>query len=341
VINVDMVGSDPSRSGSFLNLFRTPHSLPSTLNNVVSHWICVEAEREYDASKDGTIAPLRWRYLPYSAGSDHFMFTDGTVAIPAVMLNQFPDKFYHTSTDTPDKIDVGQMARASRIVTLAALTLAHPRYACKERLLTIARNESIDLLHRVSLEAVTVLGRCTENPEKVYPRTMRWLGFARDLGMDTLDKAEEEWHLISEQKEIRNALKASIDMSYATEMALARKAYLGACAEVGLDAKEESQFDLDSFESTITIKRKLKYALPPSRLGELDKKRFEKYTKLGLEHHDFGCWVDEMLNLSEEWTPLGEIWDKLSFQFGKIDLSLLEDIAADLRDLGVIEYKEA
>ncbi len=341
VINVDMVGANPAKSGSFMNLFRTPHSLPSTLNNVLSHWLCVEAERTYDASKDGTIAPFRWRYQPYSAGSDHFMFTDRTIAIPAVMLNQFPDKFYHTSADTPDKIDVGQMARASRVVTLAALTLAHPRYACKERLLTIARNEAIDLMHRVSIDAVTILGRCTENPEKVYPRTMRWLGFARDLGMETLDKAEKEWHLISEQIEIRNALKASIDMSYATEMGLARKAYLGACAEVGLDAKEESQFDLDSFESTISIKRKLMYALPPSRLGELDKKRFEKYTKLGLKHHELGCWVDEMLNLSEEWTSLGEIWDRLSFQFGKIDLSLLEDIAADLRDLGVIEYKEA
>ncbi len=341
VINADMVGADPCKSGSIMNLFRTPYSLPTTLNNVVSHWICNEVDRKHDASKGGTMAPLSWRYFPYSAGSDHFMFTDSTLGIPAVMLNQFPDKFYHTSTDTPDKIDVGQMARAARIVTLSALTLAHPRYTCKERLLTICRNEIIELMNKISNEAVTVLGRCTENPENVYPRTMKWLRYAKELGFATLDRAEKEWHLISEQQEIRTALKTSIDMYYTTEMALARKAYLGACAEVGLEAKEEGHFDLDSFESSIEIKRKLEYALPPSAFRQLDTERYEKYIKLMEEHHDFTSRIDEMLNLCGDWTSLGEIWDKLCFQFGKMKLDLLEDIVKDLRDLDVIEYREA
>ncbi|MFW9933447.1 MAG: DUF4910 domain-containing protein [Candidatus Thorarchaeota archaeon] len=94
VINADMVGADPCKSGSMMNLFRTPYSLPSTLNNVVSHWICNESDGSHNPSKGGSMAPLSWKYRPYSAGSDHFLFTDSTLSIPAIMLNQFPDKFF-------------------------------------------------------------------------------------------------------------------------------------------------------------------------------------------------------------------------------------------------------
>ncbi len=341
VINADMVGADPSKSGSFMVLYRTPYSLPSTLNNVVSHWICNESDTNHDPSKGGGMAPMAWKYSKYAAGSDHFMFTDSSIGIPAIMLNQDPDKFYHTSTDTPDKIDVGQMARAARIIALSALTLAHPRYVCKERLLTICRNEFIELMNRISINAVTVLGRCTEDPEKVYPRTMKWLGYAKDLGIATLEKAGDEWYLIAEQKQIMTSLKTSLEMYFTTELALTRNAYLGACAEVGLEAKEEGHFDLDAFESTVEIKRNLKYALPPGMTRKLDPERFARYVKLMTEDPMISSRIDEVLNLCPEWTKLGEIHDKICFQFGKMDLSMLEDIVKDLRDIGVIEYREA
>ncbi|MDF1538947.1 MAG: DUF4910 domain-containing protein [Candidatus Thorarchaeota archaeon] len=340
VINADMVGANPCLSGSIMNMFRTPHSLPSTLNNVISHWLCVESDRKHDPSKGGSLAPFKWQYQPYSAGSDHYMFTDSTVSIPAIMLNQFPDKFYHTSTDTVDKIDVGQMARAARVVTLSALTLAHPRFVCKERLLAIVRNEAAELMQKVTIDGTTTLGRCLENPEKAYPRILRWLGLAKNLGVRTLDQAEEEWYLIEEQKEIKDALKTSLEMNYTTEMVVARKAYLGACAEVGLEAKDESQFDLEAFEKNTQVKRNLKYALPPSSLGNLDPERFVKYVQLFEKQPHLGSWIDELLNLSVDWTRLEDIWDRLCFQFGKFDLTMLEGIVSDLKDLGVLEVRE-
>ncbi|MHA1908588.1 MAG: DUF4910 domain-containing protein [Candidatus Thorarchaeota archaeon] len=340
VINADMVGANPCLSGSVLNLFRTPFSVPSTLNNVASHWLCVESDRKHDPSKGGTLAPFKWQYSPYSPGSDHFMFTDSTVSIPAIMLNQYPDKFYHTSTDTTDKIDVAQMARASRILVLSALTLAHPRYTCKERLLTIVRNEIIDIMQKITIDGATELGRCLDNPEKVYPRLLKWLTYAKELGHATLDKAEEEWHLIAEQIAIKDALKTSLEMIYTTEMVIARKAYLGACAEVGLEAKEDGQFDLESIKSTKQIKRKLKYALPPGALTKDSPERRVKYGALSIEKMEIFGRIDELLNLSNDWVRLDDVWDKLCFQFGKFDMNLLEDLVKDLGEIGVLEIKE-
>ncbi|MFW9956255.1 MAG: DUF4910 domain-containing protein [Candidatus Thorarchaeota archaeon] len=341
VINADMVGANACKSGSILNLFRTPFSLPTTLNNVVAHWLDAEAERKHDPSKGGSLVPFRWKYQRYSPGSDHYLFTDSTIKIPAIMLNQYPDRFYHTSTDTPDKIDVAQMARATRVLVLSAITLAYPKQTCKERLLTIVRNEFVDLMQQVTVDGVTNLGKCLENPETVYPRLMKWLGYAKTLGTESLDMAEKEWNLITEQKAIKEALKTSLEMIYTTEMVIARKAYLGACAEIGMEAKDENQFDLETVLDTTEVKRTLKYALPPSAVAKLDSERFMKYNKLWETDYMFTGKIDELLNLCEDWIKLEEIWDQLCFQFGKFEFSQLKGYADDLRDLGALEMREA
>jgi hypothetical protein len=56
-------------------------------------------------------ALFRWAEVPFAGGSDHFILTDPTVGIPCPMLLQWPDKFYHTSADTIDKVDPAMLAR--------------------------------------------------------------------------------------------------------------------------------------------------------------------------------------------------------------------------------------
>ena len=141
-------------------------------------------------------------------------------------------------------------------------------------------------------------------------------------------------------EDLKQALKASIEMTYATEMAVARKSYLGACVEVGLEAKEQDHFDLDAYPSNLEIKRNLEYALPPSKLSRIDEQRFEKYIKLDEKYPHLSRVVDEMLNLYIDWKSLDEIVDRIGFQFGIRDAVLLEGIADDLKDLGVIQTRD-
>ena len=51
-------------------------------------------------------------------------------------------------------------------------------------------------------------------------------------------------------------------------------------------------------------------------------------------------YVDELLNMSKEWKSLDEIHDYLCFQFGPFSLSVLEEIAEDLKNAGVIETRK-
>jgi len=339
MLNMDMVGADPAKSGSVLTLFRTPFSLPSTLNNVVRYWLTTEASRKDTRVQGGTMTPLPYKFERYGAGSDHFMLTDSTVGIPAVMLNQTPDRFYHTSTDTIDKIDPRQMAYASRIAALSALSMVLPKHVYEETVLTYCRNEFVELMEHVSMNGVTELSRCLGDPEKIYPRVIRWLGLAHDLGQETLDKAATEWSLIAEQEAIRNALKTSLQMAYTTEMVIARKAYEGACAEVGLEAMQEDQIVLDPKSFGIEIKRIYEYALNPTflllKLGD----KTIKYTEMQEKDPHLGNRIDELLNMAKDWTSLDLIWDMVCFEFGDIESGDLLKIVKDLAEAGIVESR--
>ena len=340
VINVDMVGGDPAKIGSTLHLIRTPYSCPSTLNNVVRYWLEQEAKREVPRKQGGSIVPSIWDYRTYSAGSDHFMFTDLTLSIPAVMLNQFPDKYYHTSMDTPDQICPKQMAFVSRALILSTVTLAVPSLVTKEILLGEVAREGSELLTRTCVLGVEELGLCEENPEDVYPRVMRWLEYAKELGERTLQKAEEEWSLITVQKAILQAMQGALELEYTSKMMVARKAYEGACVGIGLEAKDEVLPDIGKIGLEVEVKRKLKYALSPTYFTTRAEGGPAKFTKMQEEDHHLLDRVDELLNLCKDWTLLSTIWDRLCFQFGKIDPIVIRNLADDLAALDLIELRD-
>jgi len=339
MVNLDMVGADPTKSGSALHLFRTPFSLPSTLNNVVRYWLKTQAKGTDDRREGGMVAPLPYMYSRYSPGSDHFMLTDSTVGIPAVMLNQSPDRFYHTSTDTADKLDTRQMAYSSRIGALSALSYALPKHVYEETILTECRNEFVELMQEVSLRGVTELSRCLGDPEKLYPRVLRWLGHAHDLGQETLDRAAEEWSLISEQESLRESLKTSLQMVYTTEMVVARKAYEGACAEVGLEAMKEEQISLETISFGMEVKRIHDHALAPGFLMKGLGDKAAVYRKMSEENDKILSSIDEMLNMAKDWTSVDLIWDMICFQFKEIDSGMMIRMVKDLTDAGVIESR--
>ncbi len=340
VINVDMVGADPAKTGSVLHLYRTPYSLPSTLNNIIRYWLREEAKRDVGKGHGGSLVPSIWDYRVYSAGSDHFMFTDSTIGIPAVMLNQDPDKYYHTSIDTPDQICPKQMAFVSRVLVLSAISLSMPKQVIKEIMLAEVGQEISELLTRTCYWGVDKLGRCEGDPEEVYPRVMRWLGYARDLSMKTLQKAAEEWALITVQRALLEAIKGSIELDYTSKMMVARKAYEGACIEVGLEAKDEILPDIGKIGLEVEVKRSIKYALSPSYFIDSIKDGAAKYTRIRKEHADILNRVDELLNLSDDWTLLSEIWDRLCFQFGMMEPKVLLDVIDDLKALKIIDVRE-
>lgn len=145
-INLDMVGEGLIKNLSYFRLNQTPWSLPTYLNDVMASYIEWMGDSQRDAQEanwrsggilapTGSRDPFYFQIERYSGGSDHDVFVDGSVRIPAVLMIVWPDQWYHSSGDTPDKSDANQFKRVVTISAAAAHFLASAGPAEAERMM--------------------------------------------------------------------------------------------------------------------------------------------------------------------------------------------------------------
>ncbi len=121
-IDLDMVGEKQVVTGSTLILIRSPSMLRSPAEGILYSALLNELR---GAKTFGDVSPLleyRFDISPYLRGSDHDVYLK--FGIPAVMINQWPDRFYHTDMDTVDKLDPEVCKRVGVAVGSTMYTLA-------------------------------------------------------------------------------------------------------------------------------------------------------------------------------------------------------------------------
>lgn len=123
VINCDMIGEDLHLTGGTFNITCTPDSIPSYLNDVVVNFTKL-ADSLQLRSMNGSNHPFAYRVLPFSGGSDHVIFNDGALQVPAVMFGH-GDTFHHTSLDTLEKVDASELRRVCFIALGSSYYLAN------------------------------------------------------------------------------------------------------------------------------------------------------------------------------------------------------------------------
>jgi hypothetical protein len=116
-LNLDMVGEDQRACASEQLLERAPHFAASFADELA-------AQVRHATREPGPRSPLRARQVRYSGGSDHALWLDPGIGVPCPMLIQWPDRFYHSSLDTPDRCDPDSLAHAARIGAVYAASLA-------------------------------------------------------------------------------------------------------------------------------------------------------------------------------------------------------------------------
>ncbi len=158
-INEDMVGEGLIKNNAYFVMKRTPDSLPSYLNDVLAaliEWLGETQKQTIEhgdmlmpvVSPMGSRDPFYYSIDDYVGMSDHMVYDDGGVRVPAVMLNIWPDLWYHTSGDTPDKSDSTQLKRSAFLSAAAAVFLAGA-----------GPEETLKMLHETSVRAAGRLAR--------------------------------------------------------------------------------------------------------------------------------------------------------------------------------------
>lgn len=134
VIHMDMVGAG-LESKSVFHVSSGPWSLPSFVYDIgqaFGAWVndqtyryAATGESQYPlVSPTGGKEPLLAALDEYEMGSDHDVYQDGSWRIPAIYLHDWPDRYIHTTWDTPDRIDPTKLKRAAFIGAASGYFLA-------------------------------------------------------------------------------------------------------------------------------------------------------------------------------------------------------------------------
>ena len=230
-LNLDMVGADQAQTGSVLVTERPPESNPSYVVDLLDYL------REFvlkDVRSHGGLdrySLFRYATTRFSGGSDHYIFSDPTVGVPMPMLIQWPDKFYHTSADTLEKVSTESLARSGAIAAGYAYFIASAGGA------------------EVSWLAHEMLSRFRRRLSRVAQATINTMAAAPDMSTVVAEKAMLDrlvafWldrHRVALQKLIRLAdeISSLSDVLYydAARFAKQENGRVGRFAEGLLDGK--------------------------------------------------------------------------------------------------------
>ncbi|MBN1939152.1 MAG: M28 family peptidase [Candidatus Aminicenantes bacterium] len=170
-INQDMVGEGLIKNQSLFELVQSPWILPSYFNDVMAaffEWVGT-TQRNNERNEAylpiwgamGNREPFYYVIDPYSGGSDHVVFAGA--GIPAVLLVVWPDQWYHTSGDTPDKADATQLKRAVVIGAASAVFMAGAGPAEAEILLAEVGGRGLERFGREKIKAERMIRQAAPN----------------------------------------------------------------------------------------------------------------------------------------------------------------------------------
>jgi hypothetical protein len=124
VINLDMIGEDQRRCGGPLILESPPIHVSSCLEAIAARCLSLLPQRSQSYSGAVPVDTWHWQPVPFVGASDHGLFADRAIARPAIMLGHWPDRFNHSSEDTPDKVSPDELRRTATVGGAVAWSLA-------------------------------------------------------------------------------------------------------------------------------------------------------------------------------------------------------------------------
>lgn len=314
VINCDMIGEDLHLTGGTFNITCTPDSVPSYLNDVVVNFTKL-VDRLNLRSINGSNHPFVYRVLPFSGGSDHYIFNDGALKVASVMFGH-GDTFHHTSLDTPDKVDSSELRRVCFVALGATYYLANAsEEEAKDMARLIARN-GLSRLAEDYYDSLLILEKA-QYPEKVHMSYAQVLNVIQhscqrelDSVLSTLVFADDA----SVKGEIRNSLGNIKNMS-ASFTNDAQASYARLCQEIGVKTKKMSLTEDQKKWDKIVPERNKNFVCPLETDYVVD--RLGEGALAGIDLGRYGTY--EALNFVDGKRSVWEIANAVSAEYGPID----------------------
>jgi hypothetical protein len=320
VVHMDMVGGGPETKAVF-HVTRGPLSKPSFVQDVAwafAEWVNEESyafaatgKAEYPlVEAEGGKEPLRAEYSAYSMGSDHDVYQDSSFGIPAIYLNDWPDRFIHTNLDAPGNIDATKLKRVGLIGAASGYFLANA-----------TSND------RQAVESEITIGRLLRDAE------LR----ARIRGLTT-QEACASWRLqLSYERDTLRKLRGYLGVELGSP---APQRLMGDDCYPGTPLYSEHTGPPPTFKRRGQPKGPMvvfgygHFAAEWAKRGHTTKPKLLEYEGLwgGGEEYAY-----EVLNFADGKRNAQEIRDAVSAEYGPVPVELVVEYLKALEEIGVVE----
>jgi len=155
VVHMDMVGGEAAATGAVFHLTRSPRSLATFVDDVGEAFgRFVNAQSDLFAATGSAAYPLvdpeggkralQAEVVDFTPGSDHEVWSEGSFRVPAIYLNDWPDRTIHTQADALANIDATKLLRAAFIGAASAYYLARLDEAQVPALWEVMRRHALE-----------------------------------------------------------------------------------------------------------------------------------------------------------------------------------------------------
>ncbi|MEM0453733.1 MAG: DUF4910 domain-containing protein [Sulfolobales archaeon] len=280
-VNLDMIGENQELTNSTLNYVRPPTSFFHPYEALIYYELRKALSRSSFSSPKRIIS-LRFDSLTYESGSDHDVYIIN--GIPAVMINQWPDTYYHTDQDTIDKFDPDTSILIGSAVG-AAILKASTEELDKNLIISYAFEYIGSESYWVDKEIITL--RFNYICDKLSQKLAKYVGISINLGKTALEGNEFA------------GLERPVDIQM-------RYKYVGPTSVIDLRAilKKLKQEELNDLEEIIKTKKYLRtivQVLIPYLLRDpktLNQLRYEIAGEIGANIELFE--LEKLLNILEK-----------------------------------------
>jgi len=341
VINLDMVGEDVLQCESSFRITLTPDSCPGFANDLM------EALANYVAARNiteygGTKIPFTYVLEPYNGGiSDHYWFVSQGIAIPSSFMYYWPDNYYHSNEDTPDRVDPTALRRVGMIAGGAGLIAAFPVESEITALVSEVTAKSASRLTQDVSRAVTdLITSDKQTVQEVYnsaANRMDWI-IRRDAA------AIETVSAVAPSAKARNAVKAHV--SQYKILCDSEKARLAAffearCKELGTSSKAVSLSEQERFYNSLIPEKLFPGPLTVSYVADkLGKERYQWYVDAESNIPNFFVIKDEILNFIDGKRSVLKIANAVRAEYGEVSTDIVYTFIEGLTHADMIEFKK-
>lgn len=300
-INMDMIGGIQDGTYGPVTITATHHAINSPITSIAS--MVLKYTRMQAPALQGEEVPMVNAIIDsYTGGSDHTIFSDTSINVPCIMLGQWPDKYYHTSSDTLECVSPHVLAFSTSFAASFVYALSN-------------FDES---MHKESmLHHVRLLSKDLESIGNNKAKAMHFVEYYKN--------STENFKVFSD-------VDTSKDASFVESVATSTMEYLGVEGDTTMPFYKDYQY-VPSRKVVGPIRDLFDY----EAIDPINKVYYDEYMKVASKY-GFAAMMGtgQILNYMDGKRTLNEIWYEVCNEGSTLDIEFMHAYCTLLKKLDLI-----